>query len=70
MGVLLFYGLVNLTVSKVTGVPVYPPLSWDSILSWSIALAIFPLALGVYAALYYGTQLKFRYLRMGETLVI
>jgi len=43
MPVLLFYGMVNFISTKKNDVPVYPPMSWDSFVSVSIALAFLPL---------------------------
>ena len=64
IGVILFYGLVNLTVTKVRGYPVYPPLSFDSVVSWILAFAILPAAYGFFMMLYGGTMVKFKALKM------
>ena len=63
MGVFLVYGLVNITVSKASGTPVYPPISWDSVTSWILGLSMLPLALLFYVLLFYLSRCKFR--RMG-----
>jgi len=64
MGVMLAYGILNITVTKVTGKPVYSPLSWNSFLSWCIGLALIPVAFGIYAFWYYLARWKFRKLKM------
>lgn len=38
--VLLFYGFVNIAVTKINGVPVYPILTFDSVKSWAIAFCL------------------------------
>ena len=66
MIIFLFYGLVNLTVTYVTGVPVYEPMSWDSVGSWFLALAMIPLAALYWVGLYYLTRWKFRKMEMHD----
>ena len=49
MGIVSFYGVVNITVTKVSGKPIYPPfITWDTPLHWLIGLGLLPLFLGVY----------------------
>ena len=49
IGVVLVYGAVNIIVTYVTGKPVYPPfITWDSLLSWVIGLALIPLFIGIF----------------------
>jgi len=39
----LVYGAVNLTVTKVSGEPIYPPfITWDTPLHWFIGLMLIP----------------------------
>ena len=64
MIVFLLYGLINITVTYVTGKPVYDPISWDSFTAWLLGLAMLPLALGFYMLLYVATRGKFRCLGM------
>ena len=68
MVVFLLYGFVNMGVTWGTGTPVYPPLSWDSFFSWLLGLAMLPLALGYYFALFYLTRWKFRKLKMHDVI--
>ena len=43
MAVALVYGIVNILFTYITGNAVYPPvLTWDSLVSWMIGLAIIP----------------------------
>jgi len=47
--VVTLYGILNITFTKVTGSPVYPPfITWDSPLSWTIGFALIPLFAGVF----------------------
>ena len=62
--VFFVYGMCNLTISEVRGKPVYPPMSWDSVVAWAFALAMIPLALGFWVGLYYLTKCKFRCLKL------
>ncbi len=64
MAIFFVYGIVNITVTYRSGTPVYPPMSWDSVLSWCIGLSLLPFAFGVYAGLFYLTQWKFKKLKM------
>ena len=53
------YGVLNITFTKVTGKPVYPPLiTWDSPLSWTVGLGLIPLFAGVYYLEYWFTNKK------------
>lgn len=55
------YGIVNITYTKVTGSPVYPPfITWDSPLSWTIGFALLPLFAAVFYLEYWLTLLKMR----------
>jgi len=56
--VLTIYGLINLVVTKISGHPVYPPLSWDSVGSVFLALGMVPLAAIFAVILYYLSKLK------------
>lgn len=59
--VVALYGVLNITFTKVTGKPVYPPLiTWDSPLSWTIGLALIPLFAGVYYLEYWLTSIKMK----------
>ena len=69
MAVFLLYGLVNITVTKVTGTPVYDPISWDSVGAWFVGLAMLPLAFGYWLAIYFLTKCKFRRMGMHEQIV-
>ena len=60
LGVFVLYGIVNISVTLLSGKPVYSMMSWDSVGSVMIALAIFPLATVYYIGLYYLTRFKFR----------
>ena len=42
MPVLYFYGMVNLISTKKNNEPVYPPMSWDSLVSVVIAFSFLP----------------------------
>ena len=64
MGVFVCYGVINITVTFRSDVPVYPPMSYDSVLSWCIALSLLPFSFGVYAGLFYLTRWKFKKLKM------
>ena len=66
MGVFLFYGLVNFTVTKITNEPVYPPLSFDSVKSWLLFVGMLPLAVMFYFILHFLTYCKFKMMRMNE----
>lgn len=68
MIVFMVYGLVNIGVTKGSGTPVYPPISWDSVGSWFLGLALLPLAAGYYMGLYYLTRLKFRKMKMHDAI--
>jgi len=50
--IIFLYGMVNLVVTKVSGLPVYPPMSWDSVTSVLIALGCIPLA-AIFAIIFY-----------------
>ena len=67
MLIFFIYGLTNLTVTMVTGTPVYPPISWDSVESWLVGVAMLPLAMGYYIGLYYLTKCKFRKMKMHDS---
>lgn len=66
--VFLIYGFVNIGVTKGTGKPVYDPISWDSVVSWIVGLAILPLAAIYFIALYYLTRYKFRKMKMHDAI--
>ena len=60
------YGLVNIDVTYRSGTPVYAPLSWDSVVTWIMGLAILPIAVAYFAGIYYLTKWKFRKLKMHD----
>ena len=70
MAVMLVYGVVNITVTKVSGKAVYGPLSWDSLLSWCLGLGLLPFAFGVYTGWYFLSKWKFRKLKMETNTVM
>ena len=56
--IFLLYGVVNLSVTKYEGYPVYPGLNWDT--WWSVALALLaiPYAIGLWLLLWWCTNKK------------
>lgn len=59
--VVSLYGVLNITFTKVTGSPVYPPfITWDSPLSWTIGFALIPLFAGVFYLEYWLTNIKLK----------
>jgi hypothetical protein len=42
MAVVLFYGLFNMTWSKVSGTSIYPVITWDSSKAWLIGCGALP----------------------------
>ena len=68
MFIIAIYGVVNIVVTKSSGTPVYPPISWDSFMAWVIGLAILPLALGYFTGIYYLTKFKFRKMAMHDAI--
>ena len=67
MVVFVVYGCVNIIVSKATGTPVYPAISWDSVETWILGLCMLPLAAFYYIILYFLSKLKFRCMGMNES---
>jgi hypothetical protein len=68
MLIFLIYGFVNLGVTYGTGTPVYPPISWDSVGSWCLGLAMIPLCALYYLMWYSLTKLKFRWMKMHDSI--
>ena len=66
MGVFFIYGLVNVTVTYVTGEPVYSAISWDSIGTWALGCSMVPLAFLYYVLWYFLTKCKFRKMQMHD----
>ena len=61
MVVVTLYGILNITFTKVTGKPVYPPfITWDSPLSWTVGLSLIPLFAGVFYLELWFTNIKMR----------
>lgn len=54
-----------MAVTFISGTPVYPVISWDSVTAWAIGLAILPFAALVWFLLYGLTYLKFKILKIG-----
>lgn len=52
------YFLVNLISTKTSGLPVYPMLSWDTPISWTIGLLLLPIYLVIFMITWYMTSLK------------
>jgi hypothetical protein len=69
-GTMVAYGGVNIAVTKITGKPVYGPLSWDSLFSWGLGLALLPFAIGTAYAWFALTKCKFKKLRMETNTVM
>ena len=55
----LVYGFINITVTKVSGTPVYGPMPWDSPLSWVEGCMMLPIAIFMYFFTWGITYLKF-----------
>jgi len=70
MACFLAYGALNITVTKVSGHPVYGPMPWDSFGSWCIGLALLPFAFGVYTGFYFLTRWKFAKFKMDTNTVM
>ena len=68
MFIIAIYGVINIVVTKSSGTPVYPPISWDSFMAWLIGLAILPLAFGYFTGIYYLTKYKFRKMAMHDAI--
>lgn len=58
VAVMMVYGLVNLTKTLVTGVPVYPPLNFHDVMSYVYTLLLVVLEFLGYVVLYYLTRCK------------
>ena len=58
--VFALYGCINITATFVSGTPVYPPLSWDSVTSIALGMLVFVFAFGFYTMWYFLTKCKFR----------
>ena len=67
---MLVYGFVNFSVTKVTNIPVYDPLSWDSVFSWCLGLGLLPFAVSVSIGYFYLSQWKFKKLKMEANTVM
>ena len=70
MIVFVLYGILNIIVTYATGKPVYDPISWDSFASWLLGLAMLPLAVGFYIALYFATRGKFKLTGMAQSKIV
>lgn len=68
MVIFLLYGTVNIGVTYGRGYPVYDPISWDSVGSWILGLAMLPLAAGYYTGIYYLTRFKFKKMGMHDSI--
>lgn len=66
--IFLLYGLVNIGVTYGRGYPVYDPISWDSVGTWILGLAMLPLAAGYYVSIYYLTRYKFKKMGMHDSI--
>ena len=64
----VLYGMINMTVTFVTGTPVYPPMSFDSVSSWLTFFVMLPLAAAFYTGLYYLSKYKFRKMGMHDAI--
>lgn len=56
--VFFIYGMVNLTIVKITGFVIYPGVTWDSWLSWLLALSAFPASILLWYFLAWCTNKK------------
>ena len=64
----ILYGILNMTVTFVTGTPVYSPMSFDSVGSWLTFFVMLPLAAAFYVGLYYLSKCKFRKMNMHDAI--
>ena len=64
----VLYGLVNITVTFVSGTPVYAPMSFDSVGSWLTFFVMLPLAAAFYTGLYYLSKCKFKKMNMHDAI--
>lgn len=58
MPVFVFYGLVNLTIVKVTGFIIYPGMTWNSFLSYLLAFSAVPASIALWYFLAWCTNKK------------
>jgi len=56
--VFFIYGMVNLTIVKITGFVIYPGVTWDSWLSWLLALSALPASILLWYFLAWCTNKK------------
>ena len=56
----IFYTIMNLTHAKITGKPIYPPMSWDSVASVSFGLGVVVFAVASYFFVYWINQKKLK----------
>ena len=68
IAVFLVYGLVNIGVTYGTGKPVYDPISWDSVGSWCLGIAMIPLCALYFLMWYFLTKCKFRAMQMHDSI--
>jgi len=58
MPVFVFYGLVNLTIVMITGFVIYPGMTWNSFLSYLLALGAIPAGFAIWYFLAWCTNKK------------
>lgn len=64
MIILLIYGGVNFGYTEITGDPVYPVVTWDSVVAYVVAFAMIPLFMLLWIGLYGLSAWKFKKLQM------
>ena len=57
----IFYLFVNFSFTKITGVPVYPAMTWKGTKGYLVPLAFIPGGFFIYAVLYYLTYFKLKF---------
>ena len=67
--VFIVYGLVNITVTFVTGEPVYSAISWDSVEKWLLGSSMVIVALIFYVFWFFMTKLKFKWMKMHDQII-
>jgi len=60
MGILLIYGIVNMTYTLVTHKPIYPPLNFHDFMSFVWAVVLVGLEAAGFLGMYHLTQWKLR----------
>ena len=56
--IVIFYGLVNFTINKLTGYVIYPGFTWDTLFNWVIVLLIAPMLVAIWYSLAWITNSK------------